>query len=93
MSAPRSKNVMVGGREFVVRPLLVRVAEEIQEDTGEEGFPKTCRIVAKVLQRTAPDVTGEWLHDNADVVELNDVMETLREVSGYSASKGEVVSP
>ena len=93
MSAPRSKNVMVGGREFVVRPMLVKVAEEIQADTTEDGLPKMRKVVALILQRTAPDVTAEWLRDNADVPELGDVMVALNEVSRASASKGEAVGP
>jgi hypothetical protein len=93
VNGPRSKNVTVGGREFVVRPMLVRVAEELQADKGEDGIPKMCRVVAAVLQRTAPDVTAEWLRENADVPELGDVMLALSEVSGGTASKGEATAP
>ena len=93
MSAPRSKNVTVGGREFVVRPLLVRVAEEIQGDTTPDGLAKLLKITAATLQRTAPDVTIEWLRDNGDVPELTDVMNALAEVSGGAPNKGEAVGP
>jgi hypothetical protein len=93
VNGPRSKNVTVGGREFVVRPMLVRVAEELQEDTTPDGIPKMCKVVAAILQRTAPDVTAEWLRENADVPELGDVMKALSEVSGGTASKGEAAAP
>ena len=41
----------------------------------------------------APDVTAEWLANNADTAELAEVIQALTEVSGGLAAKGEVPAP
>lgn len=95
MSAPRSKNVMVGGREFVVRPLLGAVLKEIQAAPPADNIDGMVSMVAKVLQRTAPDVTEAWLLQHGDSAEYTDVIEALREVtnSKRGASQGEAPAP
>lgn len=93
MSAPRSKTVVVGGREFVVRPLIWRVAEEVRVMAADGGQANTPEVVARVLQRMAPDVTAEWLANNGDTAEFADVIQALTEVSGGSATKGEAPAP
>lgn len=95
MGAPRSKNVMVGGREFVVRPLISRVADEVRASPPDGSHRSMCAVAAKVLQRMAPDVTAEWLYDNADTLEITDVLAACNEVSGKGGgpSEGEAPAP
>ena len=93
MDAPRSKAVTVGGREFVVRPLLGRVARELQHLKREDNVGELAATVAAVLKRTAPDVTEEWLLENGDMAEYGEVMQALAEVSGGKKSPGEVPAP
>lgn len=93
MNAPRSKTVKVGGKEFVVRPMLGKTARDLASAETPAGMDGLVKVVALVLQRTAPEVTAEWLLENGDVAEYGDVMAALSEVSGGVASKGEAVSP
>ena len=94
MGMERSKAVTVGGREFVVRPLLVKVAKEIgQRKEGDDSFDWLVKMVTKALQRTAPDVTEAWVVENADVAELNDVAQALNDISAMVPKKGEAQSP
>ena len=93
MNAPRSKNVTVGGREFVVKPMLGKTARDLASSEVPNGMDGLVKVVALVLQRTAPEVTAEWLLENGDVAEYGDVMAALAEVSGGAASKGEAVGP
>ena len=53
----------------------------------------TCDIVARILQRMAPDVTSEWLANNGDTAEFADVIQALTEVSGGTDAKGEAPAP
>jgi hypothetical protein len=91
MNAPRSKTITVGGREFVVRPLLAKVARDLADVKGE-GMDQLVSVCALVLCRMAPDITPGWLMENADVAELGDVMAALSEVTA-GKSKGEAVGP
>jgi hypothetical protein len=94
VSAPRSKNVTVGGREFVVKPLINRVADEVRGMKLDGSHRAVCEVAAKVLQRTAPDVTAEWLYDNTDTVEANYILEVANEVSSKDGgAKGEAPAP
>ncbi len=93
MSAPRSKVVSVGGREFTVRPLIWRVAEEIRSMPASGAQGSTPEVCARILQRMAPDVTAEWLANNADTVEMLDVVRALNEVSGGPTTQGEAPAP
>jgi actin-like ATPase involved in cell morphogenesis len=94
MEAHRSKKVEVGGREFVVRPLRGKVARDvlpaIKRETQLDELVATVKVV---LERTAPDVTEEWLLENGDLGEYRDVMEALKEVSGGKAEQGEAKAP
>ena len=93
MNAPRSKQVVVGGREFVVRPMLGKTARDLAATEVPNGMDGLVKVVALVLQRTDPTVTAEWLLENGDVAEYGDVMAALSEVSGGAASKGEAAGP
>lgn len=94
MSAPRSKTVSVGGREFVIRPLINRVADEVRTMKLDGSHRSVCEVVAKILQRTAPDVTAEWLYDNVDTSETSYVLDVANEVSGKGdMAKGEAPAP
>ena len=85
--------MVVGGREFVVRPLIWRVAEEVRAMGSAGAQANTCDIVARILQRMAPDVTADWLANNGDTAEFADVIQALTEVSGGTAAKGEAPAP
>ena len=92
--APRQKSVVVGGREFVVRPLRGVVAREFGSiDRGNE-VDTLVAMCATVLVRMAPDVTEAWLLDNGDMGEYRDVMNALRVVThGPEAVPGEAKAP
>ena len=85
--------MVVGGREFVVRPPLVETQRQLEMETAE-GWEGVVERVRLILSRTAPDVTVEWLDKNADVTELRDVMEALQVVLGVKRSDpGEAPAP
>ena len=93
MSAPRSKTITVGGREFVVKPLINRVADEVRAAKYDGSHRATCEVAAKVLQRTAPDVTADWLYENTDTTEVTYVLEVCNEVSGNGSASGKGEAP
>ena len=95
MEAVRRKTVAVGGREFVVRPLLGIVARDFYAIERADEHTRLAAMVTKVLERTASDVTEEWVLANGDMAEYRDVMEALNEVTNgkKTASTGEATGP
>lgn len=95
MSGPRSKTVVVGGREFVVRPLLGITQKEIESSPPTSDTDGVVALCAKILHRTAPDITSEWLLMNGDQTEYADILAALREVTTgkKDAPPGEVAAP
>ena len=95
MEAVRRKTVEVGGREFVVRPLLGVVARDFYGIERPDEHTRLAAMVAKVLERTAPEVTEDWVLKNGDMAEYRDVMEALNEVTNgkKTAPAGEATGP
>ena len=95
MNGPRSKNVTVGGREFVVRPALGIVQRELETTPPPTDTVGVCDWCAKVLKRGAPDITPQWLMENGDTAEYGDVIAAFVEVTtGKKATQpGEAPAP
>ena len=73
--------------------MLMRVADELRQGTFDGSQQSQCEQAAKILHRTAPDITAAWLMDNADTTEITEVFEALREVSGRPGVPGEAPAP
>jgi len=73
--------VTVGGREFVVRPMLGATQREMETAPPVSNTDGVVAFVAAILKRTAPEVSVEWLLANGDTTEYTDVMEAFREVT------------
>ncbi len=81
--------VKIGGEEFVVPPLNLKSLRNMQDRLAnfKGGFdPASTEIVIDAahaaLLRNYPEITKEWLEENLDVANMQDVMESVMDSSG-----------
>ncbi len=75
--APQQRQARLGGRVIDVTTIPARVlmeaarfADEIEKYTGEERLDKALSLVVRIAKVHDPEITLDWLLDNADLNQL-----------------------
>lgn len=88
---------MVGGREFVVAPVLGKVQRELEIAPAPTNTDGIVKWIVQVLNggRVSQPVTEEWLIENGITTEYGDVISAFVEVTtGKKAPQpGEAPAP
>lgn len=88
------KEIKLGGKEFVLPPIplsgLAKLGDRLQQiGTGmsEEAISSLVDGIFYALRRNYPDMSRDFVADNIDLMNANDVLNAFVEVNGFKRAE------